>query len=114
MMEYDHHPIGECYYREIDKSTARIGIRICDFSLHNKGMGKIILSMLISHLFYELGYEYVIVITNLNNLRAQHVYETLGFQKIRIDENCEINQLGKPQSMVVYKMTCDSFVDFTN
>ncbi len=112
IIEYGSKAIGECYYKELDPSLARIGIRICDFTLHDKGMGRIILSMLISHLFNVLHYETVTVTTNLNNQRAQHVYEKLGFQKIRTDYDCERNQLGEFMSHVVYQMTIENFNSF--
>jgi len=50
--------------------------------------------------------------TNLKNKRAQHVYEQLGFKKIRINENSWKDQLGIWQSIVDYELTEDSFVSF--
>ena len=43
---------------------------------------------------------------------AQHVYEELGFQKIRIRENAWKNQLGELQSFIDYEMHPDDFVNF--
>ena len=114
IIEFQGKAIGECYYKELDSVTAKIGIRICDFSLHDKGMGRIILSMLISHLFNSLKFTTITVTTNLTNTRAQHVYEKLGFKKIRIDYNCEKNQMGELQSLVVYSMTIEDFISFIN
>lgn len=105
-------PIGETNYNHLREGVAEIGIKICDFSKHNKGYGKIILSMLISYLFDELGYEKIVLDTNLNNKRAQHVYEQLGFQKIRVRENSWRNQLGELQSAVDYELTKDGFINF--
>ena len=75
IMEADNVPIGEMSYCNRGNKTAEIGIKICDFSMQDKGLGKILLSMLISYLFEEMGYEKIFLDTNLKNKRAQHVYE---------------------------------------
>lgn len=67
-MEQYGKPIGEASYRtvpaEADESeqqpgssaaAAEIGIKICDFTKQEQGLGKIFLTMLISELF-RLGY----------------------------------------------------------
>lgn len=105
-------PIGETSYNHVEEGVAEIGIKICDFSKHDKGYGKIILSMLIAYLFDELGYEKIVLDTNRNNKRAQHVYEQLGFRKVRIRENCWRNQLGELQSAVDYEMTKADLIDY--
>lgn len=105
-------PIGETNYNHVEEGVAEIGIKICDFSKHDKGYGKIILSMLIAYLFDELGYEKIVLDTNRNNKRAQHVYEQLGFRKVRIRENCWRNQLGELQSAVDYEMTKADLIDY--
>ena len=105
-------PIGEINYYNVSDGIAEIGIKICDFSKHNKGYGKIILSMLISYLFDELGYEKIVLDTNLNNKRAQHVYEQLGFRKVRVRENAWRNQLGELQSAVDYELLQTEFTSY--
>lgn len=112
IMEIDGKPIGEMNYRSAGEGTAEIGIKICDFSMQEKGLGKKLLSMLIGALFFDLGYRKIILDTNLNNKRAQHVYETLGFRKLRVNENSWQNQLGELQSSVDYEMHPEDFVDF--
>lgn len=105
-------PIGETNYNHVEEGVAEIGIKICDFSKHDKGYGKIILSMLIAYLFDELGYEKIVLDTNRNNKRAQHVYEQLGFRKVRVRENSWRNQLGELQSAVDYEMTKADLIDY--
>lgn len=105
-------PIGETNYCQLSEGVAEIGIKICDFSKQNKGYGKIILSMLILYLFDELGYEKIVLDTNLSNKRAQHVYEQLGFRKVRVRENSWRNQLGELQSAVDYELTQDEFISY--
>ena len=68
--------------------------------------------MLISFLFYNLGYQKIILDTNLDNKRAQHVYEKLGFRKQRINVNSWKNQLGELQSSIDYELIPEDFVNF--
>lgn len=106
----EYRSIGEMNYREIDETTCEIGIKICEPDMQNKGLGKIILSLFIEGLFTECGYEKILLDTNLNNKRAQHVYEQLGFLKVRVNENAWKDQLGEWQSSVDYELTAGEFV----
>ena len=40
IIELDNRPVGEMNYRREAKDTAGIGIKICDFSLHDRDMEK--------------------------------------------------------------------------
>ena len=88
--------------------TAEIGIKICDPASQNRGIGKRLLCMLISELF-RMGYEKIILDTNLNNTRAQHVYERLGFRRLRVNVDSWRDQLGEPQSSVDYELRPSDF-----
>ncbi len=112
IIELDGTPIGEMSYRRTDGNSAEIGIKICDFSKQEKGYGKRLLSMLIKELF-KMGFDMIKLDTNLNNKRAQHVYEELGFKKIRINTDAWTDQLGVPQSAVDYELKKGELVDFT-
>lgn len=112
IVEMDDIPIGEMSYRNKGGKTAEIGIKICDFTKQNKGVGKILLSMLISSLFHDLGYERIILDTNLKNERAQHVYEQLGFTKLRVNKNSWRNQIGELQSSIDYELYQKDFINF--
>lgn len=105
-------PIGECNARDTGGGAAEIGIKICETDCQNRGVGRIVLSMLIGHLFAS-GFEKIILDTNLNNLRAQHVYETLGFRKLRVNIDSWKDQLGRLQSSVDYELIPADFHDFT-
>ena len=113
IIEYDKIPIGEMSYYNIGNDTTEIGIKICDFTKQNKGYGKILLSMLIHSLFSNYGYKKIILDTNLKNTRAQHVYEELGFKKVRVRDNSWKNQLGELQSSVYYELVEENFNDFS-
>ena len=110
IIEADNLPVGEMNYRNIGNNTAEIGIKICDFSKQEKGYGSRLLIMLIDELFINCGYEKIVLDTNLNNKRAQHVYEKLGFIKVCERYDCWENQLGELQSAVDYEMKKDYYI----
>lgn len=112
IIEYQNMPIGEMSYRNKGNQTAGIGIKICEFEYQKKGLGKTVLCMLIKYLFSS-GYKKVILDTNTNNNLAQHVYEKLGFQKVRVNMDVWKDQLGNFQSSIDYELTEETFVDFS-
>lgn len=112
IMELDGIAIGEMCYKEVEPTVFDIGIKICDFSKHELGYGRIMLSMLIKYLFVELRCSKVILDTDLENKRAQHVYELLGFKKVNVKENSWINQVGELRSVVYYELVENDFIDF--
>jgi RimJ/RimL family protein N-acetyltransferase len=97
-------PIGEMNYRSKGNGVVEIGIKICNPVCQNRGLGKKLLKMFIDGLFDALGFSEIILDTNLNNLRAQHVYESLGFEKVRVNIDSWTDQLGNKQSSVDYRM----------
>ena len=111
VLEENERLIGEACYRKVGEGIAEIGIKICETDCQNRGLGRVILSMLISWLFAQ-GFEKIVLDTNLTNLRAQHVYESLGFRKLRINYDSWTDQLGNKQSAVDYELTEDNFVDY--
>ena len=110
MLEYDDRPIGEMNWRDVG-NAAEIGIKICDATMQERGLGRIALSLLIGELF-SMDFAKIVLDTNLNNRRAQHVYETLGFHKVAVRENSWTDQLGRPQSAVDYALTPENFINF--
>lgn len=104
--------IGECNFRSVGEGIAEIGIKICQADCQNRGVGKIVLSMLIRWLFDE-GNAKIVLDTNLNNKRAQRVYESLGFRKVQTNIDSWIDQLGRLQSSVEYELVKNEFMDFT-
>ena len=109
---YKGTPIGEMNYIPADEISCEMGIKICESEYQNKGLGKKILSIFISGLFNDLGYTTIMLDTNLNNTRAQHVYEQLGFTKIRVRENSWKDQLDNWQSVVDYELTEKDFKSY--
>ena len=107
----DGRPIGEMGCHHIDAKTAEIGIKICDQACQEKGIGRTALSMVIHELF-QRGYERILLDTDLKNARAQHVYELLGFRKLRVNIDSWKNQLGETESSVDYELTEADFHNF--
>jgi len=103
IIEIDNMPVGEMSYRNIGNNTAEIGIKICNPKYQNNGYGTRLLSMFIKELF-QIGYKKIILDTNLNNTRAQHVYEKLGFRKVQTNIDSFTDQLGILQSSVNYEL----------
>ena len=101
--------IGELVHRQINPRVCEIGIKICDATKQNQGYGKIILSLFLSGLFDCLGYEWIQLDTDLENTRAQHVYESLGFQKLAINHDSWVDQLGRARSSVDYSLSRENF-----
>ena len=109
---YKGSAIGEMSYYNLGNNIAEIGVKICDTDYQDKGLGRVVLSMLIHELF-SMGFAKIILDTNLKNVRAQHVYELLGFQKVRVNENSWTNQVGELQSSVDYELVSENFVDWS-
>ena len=91
--------------------TAEIGIKICDFSYQNRGYGTRALRLLLRALFDQVGAEKIKLDTNLNNVRAQHVYENLGFCQTRVVPNAFTDQLGVPQTALEYELIRENFIE---
>lgn len=103
ILEIDLSPVGEMSYR-INNNIAEIGIKICDFTYQEKGFGTKAIKMLIKYLFLQQDVDKIILDTNLKNVRAQHVYEKMGFNKVRVNQDVWKDQLGDLQSSVDYEM----------
>ncbi len=112
IIEYKGQSIGEMSFHNMGDHVAEIGIKICEASFREKGLGRIMLSMLIRELFIR-GYTRIILDTDTNNTRAQHVYEKLGFRRVRINENSWKDQLGKWRSSIDYELLPDDFIDLS-
>ena len=110
MLLYQGEAIGEMNYAACGNQSVEIGIKICNIAYQNRGIGRKALRLLIQELF-SMGYAKVVLNTNLNNRRAQHVYEVLGFQKMRVNENAWVNQIGELQSTVDYVLLPEEFIE---
>lgn len=59
-----------------------------------------------------MKYWKIVLDTDLNNLRAQHVYELLGFDRVRVNEDAWTDQLGNKRSSVDYELYENQFHNF--
>ena len=112
MIEVDGHPAGEMNYRRVDTCTAESGIKICDPSGRDRGLGKRLLCMLIGELLGPMGYRRIVLDTNLNNRRVQHIYEQLGFRRLGVRKDSWRDQLGALQSAVDYELRPEDFISY--
>jgi len=122
IIELDGNPIGEMNYRNVtalqaaassgkSAATAEIGIKICEVSEQEKGYGTTLLNMFIGALFTHYGYEKIILDTNTDNKRAQHVYKNkLHFSEVGVRGNSWTNQLGELQSSIDYELTRENWL----
>ncbi|MTI66982.1 MAG: GNAT family N-acetyltransferase [Firmicutes bacterium] len=113
MIEYERLPIGEMSFKNKGSKTVEIGIKICDITKQERGLGTIILKMFIKSLFEDYKFEKIILDTNLNNKRAQHVYEKIGFRKVRINYEWWKDQIGELQSSVDYELLKVEYLNLT-
>lgn len=108
IIEVEEKPVGEMSYRLLDRA-AEIGIKICDTTYQERGFGTIALKLLIEYLFKEIKVGKIILDTNLQNTRAQHVYEKIGFTKKAIHRDAWRDQTGQLQSFVDYELMKESY-----
>jgi len=115
IIEIDSVLVGEMSFYLLEGNTAEIGIKICETAYQNQGYGSKLIWMLITYLFEDeaLNEKFrvhrIILDTNLKNERAQHVYEKLGFTRLRVNYGSWRNQLGVLQDSVDYEMTKEQF-----
>ena len=95
IIEIDNEPSGEMNYRNKGNYIVEIGIKICNINNQEKGYGTKLLKIFINFLFVKLNYNKIILDTKLNNKRAQHVYEKIGFKQTRSDKNAIYYELLK-------------------
>ena len=112
ILEESGRPIGEMCYRMMGQGKAEIGIKICEAARQEQGYGRIALSLLIRALF-DRGVSAVVLDTDLENRRAQHVYASLGFTRLGVRRDCWRNQVGELRSAVDYEIKSGQLVDFT-
>ena len=108
IIEFGAAPIGEMSYR-IEAKVAEIGIKICDFSYHGMGIGPLALTLLIEYLFEQRNMEKIVLDTMIENVRAQHVYERLGFVRLGVNKDCWTDQKGRKRTSIDYELAKAGF-----
>jgi len=108
MIEFGGVPIGEMSYR-IEARVAEIGVKICDFAYHGMGIGPQAIVILIEYLFDQREMEKIVLDTMIENVRAQHVYEKLGFVRLAVNRDCWTDQRGRKRTSVDYELSRGAF-----
>ncbi len=108
VIEFGGAPIGEMNYR-IEARVAEIGVKICDVAYQGMGIGTQAIVMLVEYLFDQREMEKIILDTMLENIRAQHVYEKIGFVKLAVNKDCWTDQRGRKRTSVDYELSRAGF-----
>lgn len=101
--------IGEMDYQIVAFGVAEIGIKICREDLREKGYGRRFLTLLIDYLI-AAGNQKIQLSTMIENKRAQHVYERLGFQQAAIREAVWQGPTGIWHTAVYYELTAEKWL----
>ena len=112
ILDVDGTSVGEMHYRKKGSVTSEIGIKICDKTFHNKGIGKKALSLLIHHLFDEHKCETVLVDVAAKNKMAQHVYEQVGFKPMNNTGCVTKKYKNRDTGSIKYELRNDEFVSY--
>ncbi|MBR3840024.1 MAG: Cof-type HAD-IIB family hydrolase [Erysipelotrichales bacterium] len=109
ILYYEDQRIGEMSYIKISEGIFDFGIKICEEEYQNRHLGPRYLRLLFDYLFDVLKATKIILDTDLENLRAQKVYERLGFTNKEIHYNSWTNDIGELRSSVSYTMTINDY-----
>lgn len=109
IMLYDDFRIGEMSYKHIGNDVYDFGIKICNEEYQNRHLGPKYLALLFDYLFDELNAKTIILDTDLENTRAQKVYERIGFTNKVIKYNSWVNAVGETRSSVSYSMNKEQY-----
>lgn len=110
MIFCEQKPIGEMNYKITD-NIASFGIKICNEKFQNGGYGPKILNHLFNFLFTKKNVDKIKCDTNLNNIRAQLVYEKkMNMTRVKTEYNNYINQIGEKRSTTYFEITKQDFL----
>lgn len=95
IIEYQNHPIGYIQYFDIKPYEAdyementndiwAIDLWIGEPNFWDKGIGSKALKLIVDHIFKDKKAKKIIIDPHVDNLRAIHVYEKVGFKKVKI------------------------------
>lgn len=104
-------PIGELSFNDLDlrNKSCSIGIKICDLDKQRMGYGYDALSIFLNYLFETYGLHRIELDTLLENVRAQHLYEKVGFKRIGLKRDCWIDPQNCYRSAVLMDILREEF-----
>ena len=100
--------VGEAVWRSRN-GIAEIGIKICVPTALNRHLGTQYLQELLRMLFKEYGFEQVVLTTSVENNRARHVYEKLGFVQTATF-SFQTWQMPHPCNALEYRLTKEAYM----
>lgn len=116
MIEIDDKPVGELSYSIRGDGAAYPGWKICDFNYQNQGCGPKIIMMLLEFIFTDeainskFPIEKIIWDTDIENKRAQYVYENkIGAKRIGMRKDSWKDQTGRLRTAVDYEISKEEF-----
>ena len=117
IIEIDSKPVGELSYQiKTDNAAAYPGWKICDLSYQNQGYGPKIIMMLFEFIFTDeyinskCSIEKIIWDTDIENKRAQYVYENkIGARNVGVRNDCWKDQTGKWRTAIDYEISKEGF-----
>lgn len=83
IIEYNNKPVGIIGLFEIDKKNRKAGIYITigELDIQGKGIAYKTMMKFMEYCFNEFELEKIYLYTDLENIRAQKLYEKIGFRK---------------------------------
>jgi RimJ/RimL family protein N-acetyltransferase len=104
-------PIGEMSYGDLDlrNNSCTFGIKICDLRFQGQGYGKDALIAFITYLFKNFNLHRVELDTLVENVRAQALYQSVGFKYIGMRRDCWLDPLNNYRSAILMDVIRDEW-----
>lgn len=103
MIEYDGAVIGEVNYHDMTDQECCMGIKIA-LDYQGQGLGKKAAKLFADYLFALYPIESIVMDPMADNVRAIHVYESIGFQREKLIENIWIDPEGQSRDALVMRL----------
>lgn len=104
-------PIGEVSFGDLDlkNKSCEIGIKICDLDKQGMGYGYDALNTFLDYLFKTYNLHRIELDTLLENVRAQHLYEKVGFKRIGLKRDCWLDPQNCYRSAILMDILREEF-----
>ena len=111
IVKNDGFSIGELSFHNLDltNKSCEIGIKICELSEQGKGYGEEALRGFINYLFRTYELHRIELDTLLENKRAQHLYQKVGFKVVGVKRDVWLDPEGNYRSAVVMDLLKNDF-----
>ena len=111
IVKNDGFSIGELSFHNLDltNKSCEIGIKIWELSQQGKGYGEEALRGFINYLFRTYELHRIELDTLLENKRAQHLYQKVGFKVVGVKRDVWLDPEGNYRSAVVMDLLKNDF-----